>query len=370
MLITRSGFNAFNEYDLSATLEAQLSRLKDDVKSAINSSRAEEIAALAEKHKLTPLAFDTQNLTVSTSTAMIPAEYFPNNFFVDAGKKYQKDVLVFHLPFIGDPNLLHCVPSTRILWTEKIASEGNEVIFELIKFSDNVDEIRKERDKVVNFLNQQGANINKQIDQYNEAVKNVVTETETQTRSQISKQEEFLAGLGTPLKQESAPAIVNENKKHISRITEKKPETFDVFICHANEDKEFVDQLAKTLKSEDVAVWYDSFQIGWGDDLRPTIDEGLKNSRYGIVVFSAAFLKKKKWTEYELNGLFSKEKSGKKIILPIWHNITRDDISEYSQSFADRIAKSSNDISSIVAELKSLLNKKTKERKTIRQVRV
>lgn len=363
MLITRSGFNAFNEYDLSATLEAQLSRLKDDVKVAINSGRTEEIAALAEKHKLTPLAFDTQNLTVSTSTAMIPAEYFPNNFFVDAGKKYQKDILVFHLPFIGDPSLLHCVPSTRILWTEKIDSEGNDVIFEIIKFNDDVDEIRKERDKVVNFLNQQGANINKQIDQYNEAIKNVVAETEIQTRSQISKNEEFLSQLGTPIKQESAPPPTTSIKKRPSRLTEKKTETFDVFICHANEDKGFVDQLAKALKNDGITVWYDSFQIGWGDDLRPTIDDGLKNSRYGIVVFSAAFLKKKKWTEYELNGLFSKEKNGQKVILPIWHNIMRDDISEYSQSFADRIAKSSQDISSIVKELKDLLTPETTKKK-------
>ena len=67
-------------------------------------------------------------------------------------------------------------------------------------------------------------------------------------------------------------------------------------------------------------------------------------------------MKKKKWTEYELNGLFSKEKNGQKVILPIWHDITKDDISQYSLTFADRIAKRSDDIPSIVKEFKNLFN--------------
>jgi hypothetical protein len=77
------------------------------------------------------------------------------------------------------------------------------------------------------------------------------------------------------------------------------------------------------------------------DSLRSEIDRGLAACRYGIVVFSKAFLRKKKWTEHELNALFAKEAPGKKVILPIWHGITRDDLMEYSPAFADRLAKDS-----------------------------
>jgi hypothetical protein len=38
--------------------------------------------------------------------------------------------------------------------------------------------------------------------------------------------------------------------------------------------------------------------------------------------FSKAFLKRKHWTEHELDGLFAKERNGRKVILPIWHKIT------------------------------------------------
>lgn len=134
----------------------------------------------------------------------------------------------------------------------------------------------------------------------------------------------------------------------------------DVFVSHATEDKNFVTPLVKALKRAGIRVWYDNNMLGWGDDLRSSIDRGLANSRYGIVVFSKAFLSGKHWTEFELNGLFAKERFGQKVILPIWHKITRGDLLKYSPAFADRIAKISqkDSISDIVTSLKTILGKK------------
>ncbi len=133
--------------------------------------------------------------------------------------------------------------------------------------------------------------------------------------------------------------------------------SFDVFLCHASEDKAFVDALADAIKDAGISVWYDKDLISWGDDLRHSIDRGLINSKYGIVVFSKAFLKKKRWTEHELNGLFAKERDGRKVILPIWHDITQQNLEAYSLSFVDRIALRSDrhPVSEIVRELKALL---------------
>jgi hypothetical protein len=132
----------------------------------------------------------------------------------------------------------------------------------------------------------------------------------------------------------------------------------DVFISHASEDKEaFVDPLANALSKAGVKVWYDKFALAWGDTLRGTIDRGLASCRYGIVVLSPAFLKRKKWTEHELDGLFAREQSGEKVVLPIWHNIKREDLIDYGPSFADRLAKNSaaDSIDDIVRDLKHLL---------------
>ncbi len=129
---------------------------------------------------------------------------------------------------------------------------------------------------------------------------------------------------------------------HVPTAREGVGPTWDIFISHASEDKSYVDPLADALRSAGVSVWYDTIVLTWGDDLRPKIDEGLRNCRFGIVVLSRAFLGKKKWTEHELNGLFARERAGQKLVLPIWHGITRDDLLEYSPALADRLAKISD----------------------------
>lgn len=111
------------------------------------------------------------------------------------------------------------------------------------------------------------------------------------------------------------------------------------FISHASEDKdEVVRPLANALKNLGIKVWYDEFEMRIGDSLRRKIDKGLANSRFGIVVVSRDFIKKG-WTNYELDGIITKAVSGEQIILPIWHNITKKEVIDYSPSLADKLAR-------------------------------
>lgn len=115
---------------------------------------------------------------------------------------------------------------------------------------------------------------------------------------------------------------------------------FDVFISHASEDKDAVVRaLAHALDEDyDLRVWYDEFELRIGDSLRRKIDAGVSRSRFGVVVLSHAFFAKH-WSQYELDGLVVREMSGgKQIILPLWHNISKDEIIEQSPSLADKVA--------------------------------
>src|SRR5262249_10845189 len=112
---------------------------------------------------------------------------------------------------------------------------------------------------------------------------------------------------------------------------------WDVFISHASEDKEsFVEPLANALQRSGLNVWYDKTELTVGDRLRGKIDEGLANSRFGVVVLSHSFFAKK-WPKEELEGLFAREVSGApgvKVILPVWHNINAIEIAQYSPMLA------------------------------------
>jgi hypothetical protein len=119
---------------------------------------------------------------------------------------------------------------------------------------------------------------------------------------------------------------------------------YDAFISHATEDKvDFVRPLADILKEYGFRIWYDEFELEVGDSLRESIDKGLVSSRYGIVVLSPKFLDKS-WTKYELNSLVAKEVEGQKVILPIWHKVTKEQILKYSPMLADKLALSSENM--------------------------
>ena len=107
---------------------------------------------------------------------------------------------------------------------------------------------------------------------------------------------------------------------------------YDVFISHAHEDKEsFVDELVSYLKERNITIWYDDSQIKWGDSLRKKIDEGLRHSRFGIIVLSPYYIAEGKyWTKSELDALFQMESVNGKLILPIWHNLTKKQVMDFS----------------------------------------
>lgn len=98
---------------------------------------------------------------------------------------------------------------------------------------------------------------------------------------------------------------------------------WDLFISHASEDKKsLVHPLAESLSLLGLKVWYDEFTLQAGDSISRSIDKGIANSNYGLVVISSHFIAKK-WTEYELRGLISREIHEDALIIPIWHGVSK-----------------------------------------------
>ncbi len=138
---------------------------------------------------------------------------------------------------------------------------------------------------------------------------------------------------------------------------------YDVFISHASEDKEeVVRPLANALKDRKLNVWYDEFELKIGDSLRQKIDKGVAKSKFGIIILSKNFIKKG-WTNYELDGLITRSISNQQILLPIWHNITKQEVIDYSPSIADKVARSTsvNTIEEIADEIAEIIQGKEDE---------
>jgi hypothetical protein len=126
-----------------------------------------------------------------------------------------------------------------------------------------------------------------------------------------------------------------------------------LFLSHASEDKEdFVRPLRDQLLKEGFDPWYDEDSLIVGQSLLQQISRGLKSSNYGIVVLSPHFFIKK-WPQEELDGLFALETKERKLIIPIWHNVTVGEVREYSAILAGRVASiSAKGIDQVIADIK------------------
>lgn len=120
---------------------------------------------------------------------------------------------------------------------------------------------------------------------------------------------------------------------------------YDVFISHASEEKaDFVNPLVEKLQDAGIRVWYDALELQWGKSLREQIDNGIRRSKFAILVLSKNFFAKR-WPQRELDGILAKESTTGVAPLPIWHNITQQELYEFSPTLSGIFAYSSKDYS-------------------------
>jgi hypothetical protein len=133
---------------------------------------------------------------------------------------------------------------------------------------------------------------------------------------------------------------------------------WDVFISHASEDKaEVARPLAHLLAGHRLRPWIDECELKPGDSLRAKIDEGLRESRFGLVVISPHFLIKP-WTNAELGGLFAREIRESEVLVPVWHRVDASQVAARSPLLADRVAmQTAGGLQAIAARVAEMLRR-------------
>lgn len=112
------------------------------------------------------------------------------------------------------------------------------------------------------------------------------------------------------------------------------------FICHDTRDKtEIAEPIAIGLIKLMCPVWYDEFSLKVGDGLRESIERGLKETRKCVLILSPNFLSNRGWTKTEFNSIFTREiVEQRSVVLPVWRNVSRQEVYEYSPSLANKVA--------------------------------
>ena len=128
---------------------------------------------------------------------------------------------------------------------------------------------------------------------------------------------------------EAKEAALREKENAVEQLQPARKQ-YDVFISHASKDKsDYVESLYMTLRRLGISIFYDSDSISWGDDWKKAILDGTAVSEFAIIVISENFFGRE-WTERELNEFLQRQyESGQKIVLPLIHSITRDQLKEH-----------------------------------------
>jgi hypothetical protein len=106
------------------------------------------------------------------------------------------------------------------------------------------------------------------------------------------------------------------------------------FISHDSRDKDVIaKKIATTLQSMLCPVWYDEFSLKIGDNLRDSIEKGLKECKKCILILSPNFISNKGWTKTEFDSIFTRQiLEEQKLVLPVWYKVAKQDVYEYSPS--------------------------------------
>lgn len=130
--------------------------------------------------------------------------------------------------------------------------------------------------------------------------------------------------------------VVRDRKYYEERLKLDVPLAF---ICHDSRDKEpFVRELASSLQKMLLSVWYDEYSLRVGNSLRESIEKGIKECRKCILILSPNFINNGGWTKAEFDSIYTREiLEQQKLILPVWHNISKEEIFAYSPRILDKV---------------------------------
>jgi TIR domain len=111
----------------------------------------------------------------------------------------------------------------------------------------------------------------------------------------------------------------------------------DAFLSYASEDTKVAQRLFAELSARGFDIWYAPMDLKVGQKLLDSIEEGMAQSRAGILLISPSYLAKG-WPNYEMDTLMRYHIETKKLLYPVWLNVTKEQVAARHSGLAGIVA--------------------------------
>jgi len=226
-----SEFHAFSEYDGFSLIEKRKSQIVSAITSQpdnyiLNVNKTEYMEHLVSEFTIPPIKIHRDQLSASTHEAQIPAERHPFSYDVNAGKSYRRDVVKYHLPFTGDPQLLKVRPGPFPSPSARITVEGDSICFEIVNFDMKPEGIKQESDQIINSLESQNQHLTNDLNSFNRTIEAIASQAFDARKQQLLNKKDLMSALGVPIRKSSdTPKTFSIPVKRTKVIpTKRKPE--------------------------------------------------------------------------------------------------------------------------------------------------
>jgi len=118
------------------------------------------------------------------------------------------------------------------------------------------------------------------------------------------------------------------NKGEVRGMNEPGSRERRVYLAHASEDKHIAKPMAEELMGLGIEVWYDNWEIGYGDSLRRKMEEGLGSCTHFVVLLTETSIKKS-WVNEEIDAGLMNAVEGTAKFIGLRHNLPLSAVSPF-----------------------------------------
>ena len=201
-------FSLFGESSFREFTELQLFRLNQKIRSEdadflVNVSAVDYLENLVTEFRIDPPNIDFDHAMISSREETFAVERY--NIYTNAspGDSCSRQVITYHLPFTGDPELLRDEPNPSTSKRVAYLREG-EICIDVIDQLGNAQLVKQEAANVVSSIRDNLGYLSQNISSFNQALPTRAKEFFEQRRLELRRHLSVIAEIGLPLKKESA----------------------------------------------------------------------------------------------------------------------------------------------------------------------